>query len=167
MNNSLNGFIVLHRKMLDWGWYTNTNTKVVFLHLLLTASFRDTTWQGIDVKRGDVITSINSLSKSLGLTPKQVRTALQHLEKTGETATRRTANFRIITILNYNFYQDVGRPWADQRQTEGRPSADRRQHRNNNNKYNNNNNKTKERAAARESSFDVDDLESLSVFSQF
>lgn len=101
-----NGYIKLYRSMLEWGWYDDINTKVVFLHLLLTANFKDGEWHGIQVKRGDVITSISSLSKQLGLSESKVRTALNHLKSTGEITGSSHGKFRIISIKNYNAYQD-------------------------------------------------------------
>ena len=100
-----NGYIKLYRSLLEGGWYDDINTKVVFLHLLLTANFKDGEWHGIQVKRGDVITSISSLSKQLGLSESKVRTALNHLKSTGEITGSSHGKFRIISIKNYNAYQ--------------------------------------------------------------
>ncbi len=38
---SIGGYIALHRQMLNWEWYKNTNTKVLFIHLLLKANYKD------------------------------------------------------------------------------------------------------------------------------
>lgn len=46
-----NGFIKLYRSLLKWEWYDDVNTKVVFLHLLLTVSIEDSKWHGITVRR--------------------------------------------------------------------------------------------------------------------
>ncbi len=178
MKKSLNGFIVVHRRLLDWEWYDDVNTKAVFIHLLLMASFSDTAWHGVQIKRGDVVTSVNSLTEQLGLTPRKVRTALEHLQKTGEVTIKAHSKFSVITVTNYDLYQSTDKQPTSSGQTDdeqaakSRPSTDdqaafSRQHRNNNNNYNNNNNKTKKRAGARRANFDVDELEELSVFSQY
>lgn len=39
--NENNGFIVLSKKMLKWGWYQDNNTKVLFIHLLLIANWEE------------------------------------------------------------------------------------------------------------------------------
>ncbi|MFR5790585.1 MAG: hypothetical protein ACLUFA_09410 [[Clostridium] leptum] len=36
----LNGFVKIHRKLVQWGWYTDNVVKGVFLHILLTANFK-------------------------------------------------------------------------------------------------------------------------------
>lgn len=102
-----NGFIKLHRRMLDWEWYHDVNTKVVFLHLLLTANIKDEKWKGEEIKRGSRIASYSSLSKELGLSVQSIRTALEHLKSTGEVTIQSTAKYSIVTVLNYNAYQKV------------------------------------------------------------
>src|SRR5699024_1651395 len=60
-NNPHSGWITLHRKMLNWEWYDDTNTKVLFLHCLLRASYEDNTWHGVKIKRGQFLTSYQKL----------------------------------------------------------------------------------------------------------
>lgn len=131
----LNGYIKLYRQMLDWGWYDDTNTKVVFLHLLLTASFKDVEWHGIQLKRGDVVTSIPNLASALKLSERNVRTALAHLKSTGEVTDKIYSKFRIISIENYGQYQVDDRQNDSQatgnRQTNDSQVTGNRQHRNN------------------------------------
>ena len=79
MNNKLNGYIKLHRKLVDWEWYTDVNVKVVFLHLLLTANFKKNVYQGIEVLPGQTIVGTNALAVNTGLSRQQVRTALNKL----------------------------------------------------------------------------------------
>ena len=76
------GFIVLQRKILSWDWYKDSNTKAVFLHLLLTANYEPVEWRGVKIKVGQRITSISKLSNELDLSFKEIRTALKHLQKT-------------------------------------------------------------------------------------
>jgi len=57
------GFIKLHRKIIEWEWYDDINTKCLFLHLLLTCNFEDKKWRGIDIKRGQIVTGRNRLAE--------------------------------------------------------------------------------------------------------
>ena len=50
MSNKLNGFIKVHRRMIEWGWYSDPNTKALFLHLLLTATYKDAEYRGYKLK---------------------------------------------------------------------------------------------------------------------
>lgn len=101
------GFVTLHRRILDWEWYTDSATKDVFLHLLLTANYTDFTFRGRVIKRGQVVTSLPSISTGTGLSIQQARTALKHLESTGEITDEATCQYRIITIVKYNDYQNA------------------------------------------------------------
>ena len=56
------GFIKLFRKFKQWEWYSDVNTKVLFLHLLLSANHTDKSWRGITVKRGQIVVGLESLS---------------------------------------------------------------------------------------------------------
>ncbi len=101
----LGGYIKTYRKMLSWEWYKDVPTKVLFLHLLLTASFKDGRYMGYEVKAGQCIVGRRALAKQTGLTEQQVRTALKRLEKTGEITLKPTHLFTVITIENWALYQ--------------------------------------------------------------
>ena len=142
------GFIVLHRSMLEWEWYNDQNTKCLFLHLLLMANFEDKKWRGIEIKRGQVITSIENLAKSTTLTTKQTRIALSKLKKTNEIVVKGASSYSLITLTNYCLYQDIDEKKGKQRaskganggQTEGEQGANGGQQLNNENNDNNENN---------------------------
>lgn len=139
-----NGWIKLHRKMLDWEWYTDTNTKVVFLHLLLLANYGERRFLGHEVKPGQCIISYAGVAEALGLTVKQVRRAVDNLVSTKELGRLRAGNFLVITIEKWAFYQfsdeSEGRLRADLGQTQGRLRADLGQHYKNIKKDNKDNN---------------------------
>ncbi|MEE1162755.1 MAG: hypothetical protein UHU21_03580 [Lachnospiraceae bacterium] len=111
-------YIKLFRKMLNWEWYTDINTKVLFLHCLLKANWKDGSWHGVPYKRGQFITSLPTLADETGLTIKQVRTALSHLKRTGEVADKTYSKFRIITVLSYDSFQATGRQKGRQGATD-------------------------------------------------
>lgn len=99
------GYIKFYRKFLEWEWYQDSNCVRLFLHLLLKANFKDNRWQGTEVKRGQLITSINHLSKETGLSEQQVRSTIKKLISTSEITSKATNKFTIITIEKYSFYQ--------------------------------------------------------------
>lgn len=99
-------WISLHRKFLEWQWYKNQNVKILFLHLLLKANYKDNLWQDIVIKRGQLITSIKNLAKETGLTEQQTKTALSKLKSTNEITIKTTNKYSIVTIVKYNLYQN-------------------------------------------------------------
>ena len=115
------GFIKLHRSMLEWEWYKDINTKVVFLHCLLKANWNDGKFQGEDVPRGSFVTSLPKLAEETGLSVQQVRTVINRLKSTGEITDRASRKFRVITIKNYDKYQFDNR--QDNRHLTGNQQA--------------------------------------------
>jgi len=101
----MSGFITLHRKLLDWEWYSDINTKTLFIHCLLKANWEDKNWKGVDVKRGSFITSYDSLSKETKLTVQQIRTAIFKLTKTQEINIQTTNKYTLLTVVKYDDYQ--------------------------------------------------------------
>ena len=103
--NSLNGFIKLFRKFKAWGWYQDYVVKDVFIHLLLSANFVTTSWNGRRLKKGQLVTSTLQLAAELGFSRQQVRTAINKLKSTNEITTESTNKYTIITIVNWRDYQ--------------------------------------------------------------
>ena len=95
------GFVMLHRDIIDWEWYQSQETTRVFIHLILRANYSDKKWQGITIKRGQLVTSNNHLSVELSLSVQQIRTAIKKLENSGYIKRKTTNKFTLITINNY------------------------------------------------------------------
>lgn len=102
-----NGFVKIYRSLLKWEWYDDINTKVVFLHLLLTVSIEDSKWHGITVKRGSRVSSYAILAKETKLSIDMVRTAIKHLESTGEITRYKYPKYTVFTVNNYDKFQNV------------------------------------------------------------
>ena len=101
------GWIKLHRKLLDWEWYHDSKMVHLFLHLLFLANREPGRWKGVEVQRGQLLTGLSALSKATGLTSQNIRTCLKKLEKSKILTNKSTNRFRIITICKYNSYQDT------------------------------------------------------------
>lgn len=101
----MEGWVSLYRKFINWQWYKDSNIKSVFIHLLLCANHKEDTLRKRVIKRGQLVTSRESLSKSLGLSEQQIRTCLKKLEKTNEISIQRTNKYSVITVLKYDYYQ--------------------------------------------------------------
>lgn len=100
------GWIKIHRKFSEWEWIDKPEMVSLFIYLLLTAGSEDRMWHGLMVKRGQLVTSVSSLSKKLGISTQTLRTCLGRLKSTNEITIEPTKRFTIITISNYDVYQN-------------------------------------------------------------
>ena len=130
--NKNKGFIKVYRSMMSsWEWWDDLNTFRLFMTILISVNWTDKKWHGKTIPRGSMFTSLSSLSDLSGLTVKQVRVALKHLIETNEVASERANNGRLISVVNYEFYQDIdekraskrANERADQGQTKGKRRA--------------------------------------------
>ena len=134
--NKAGGFITLYRQMTSWEWYKDSATKDLFIHLLLTANFTDTRFLGKKIKRGQVVTSLASLASETGLSVQQIKTAIKHLISTNEITNDSTRQYRIITVVKYNDYQDITNELTNKQQTTNKRLTNDQQYHNNDNKGN-------------------------------
>lgn len=136
--DSMSGWVKLHRKFLEWEWYDDNNVKIVFIHLLLKANHKPKKWRGETIERGQVLTGRIKLSEEIGLSERQIRTALTKLKSTNDLTIKATKAYSVITICNYDTYQsndDIERPAerptsgqaSDQQATNERPTSDHKQ----------------------------------------
>lgn len=133
------GWIKLHRQILNWEWYSDTNTFRLFLHLLLTANFKDQKYQGKLIKKGSLLTGRDKLSYETGLSVREVRTCLERLKSTNEIAIKSNSKGTEIQVVNYDKYQvetnetTNERPANDQQTTtikEGKENKERKEKKN-------------------------------------
>lgn len=106
-NRDSEGYVFLDRNILNWRWATTPNTAYLFIVMILHANYKDMNFKGVEIKRGQLVTSLQSLAKSTGLTVQEVRTGILHLKSTKEITEQVTHKYRIITIVNYNDYQEA------------------------------------------------------------
>ncbi|MBQ4216369.1 MAG: hypothetical protein II663_08875 [Bacteroidales bacterium] len=126
----IDGWIKIHRQILEWRWYSDINVTRLFLHLLLKANFDAKDWQDMTIERGQLVTSIGRLAEQTSLSIKEVRTALKKLESTGEIITKGANKFTTITICKYDTYQcledEQGQTKGKQRANEGQTKGKQR-----------------------------------------
>ena len=125
------GHIKIDRRILNWEWYRDSNMVHVFLHLLLNANYTDGRFQGVLVKRGQLIIGRLKLAMALGLTERQIRTCLNKLKMTNEISIQTTNKFSIVTICKYDSYQSSqvksdqqNDPQSVKPKTNKRPTSD-------------------------------------------
>jgi len=122
--------------MTDLGWYKSyrsifdsndylslqPESRIIIFHLLGRCNYKQSEviieGKELIINPGQWLTSIPTIEKFTFLTPRQIRTALDSLKKTGFLDWIVTpGNHRIITIKNWSIYQ------SDSRQTNDRRSV--------------------------------------------
>lgn len=142
------GWVINWRKIEDWEWYTTPHMAHLFQHLIRRANHENRKWQGVNIKRGQLVTSLESLRVQTGISVRSLRTCLVKLLSTGEITQITTSRYRKITICNYKGYQDR-LLWSDKPEgkqtTSDRQTTDKRPTTNNNVNNENNVNNGKKR----------------------
>lgn len=127
VNDNNGNYIKLFRKFKKWGWYSDPNTKAVFIHLLLSANWQDGEFRGEKIRAGECVFGRKKAAKDLGLSEQNVRTAINHLLKSGEISTTKVTNrFTIIKIEKWAFYQGretESNHQSNQQLTSSQPAA--------------------------------------------
>ena len=77
------GFIKLSRSITACGWFKDNNTLAVLVRLTLLAEWQSTVNNGVELKRGQLITTIPQIAEINQLTVQQTRTILDRLKSTG------------------------------------------------------------------------------------
>lgn len=93
----MEGYIIIHKRLLEWKYYQNPNMVRLFLHLLLIAD-----------KEGNVNVTIQHLVDLLGIPTQTVRTCIKNLAENGlinkETNKSVNKTSTLITICEYDSY---------------------------------------------------------------
>lgn len=119
----MSDYIKLHRSILEWEWYRNINTKVLFIHMLLKANWKEGKFEGKVIPRGSFVSSVPKLAEETELTVREVRTGISHLKTTGEVTCKSYSKFTVFTVKNYDAYQ-VSDAQNDRQATDKRHSND-------------------------------------------
>lgn len=131
----MEGWIKLHRGLLEWEWYDEPNVFRLFLHCILKANHSDKSWRGSVIKRGEFVTSLQNLSNETKLSVQQVRTCLKKL--TNELTIKSTSQHTVIQVVKYNEYQDDNKQSnkrvTNEQQTNNKQITTTKNDKNNNN----------------------------------
>ena len=137
----MSGWIKIHRKFLDWEWFNKSEAVHLFIYLLLKANHKDASWQGMEVKRGEFISSLGKISSDTGISLQTLRTLLKKLESTNEIEVKSTNKFTTITICKYDSYQDetedTNKQLTNNQQTTNKQLTTNKNDKNNKNEKNN------------------------------
>ncbi|MFA6359047.1 MAG: hypothetical protein WCY09_10415 [Candidatus Omnitrophota bacterium] len=120
------GWIKIHRKLLETSFAKKPTIGWLFICLLLKANHKENKFlfnkQEIIIKPGQFLTGRKELATSAGLTEMQTRYALTCLKVTNTITIKTTNKFSVITILKYNQYQNINQQ-SNQPVTNKQPTS--------------------------------------------
>ena len=105
------GYIKMHRSLMDKGYYLKSEYVHLWLHLIYKATYTKREFMFNDkievLQPGQFITSRNKLSIETGIEESKIERIL-NVFKTEQQIEQQSRNkFRIISILNWNEYQNL------------------------------------------------------------
>lgn len=147
-----NGWIKIHRKLLDNPIYNDPHLLHLFIHCVLKANHKEQEFlfnnELMKVKRGQFITGRFQLGKELNQNPSSIYKRLKILEKLEILNIKSNNKFSVITVLKYNTYQDevTTKEQQKEQQSNNKVTTKEQQSNTNNNDKNedNDNNEKKE-----------------------
>lgn len=105
MNFANNSWLKLPRSFTSWRWYHDSKMVHVYLYFLLQANVRKTDYLSLTVYPGQVVTSLAIIAEDTGLSPRNIRTCLQKLSKTGDVKVQSNNKGTIVTLCDYSRFQ--------------------------------------------------------------
>ena len=102
---TMESWMKIYRKFLEWEWFDKPEMVQLFIYLLLSANHKTKKWNGIQIKRGQLVTSLDNIHKKTGLSIQVIRTCISRLKSTNEITSKSTSRYTLITMCNYAIYQ--------------------------------------------------------------
>ena len=97
------------RTFCDWRWYKDSHMVLLYLHILLHASFSDKEIGEVVIKRGQMLTSYAQLCNNTGLSLQTVRTCIKKLLKTKQIKVLSCKHHTTISVVAYDSFQPEGK----------------------------------------------------------
>jgi hypothetical protein len=147
MNNQ--GWVKIHRQLLDNPIISKPDYLSIWVVLLLLANHQEHSfiWNNKKqiCKRGQVLTGRKELARKTGVNESKIERILKYLKNEQQIEQQTTTKFRLITIKNYNQYQDFEQ--QNEQQVNNKRTTSEQQmntNKNDNNIKNDNNEKNKD-----------------------
>lgn len=119
------GYVKLWRKTLDSGWLKNHKLCSLWLWCLLKASHKEFDMivgcQQVHLMPGDFVFGLNKASDELGISIRSIRTIIDFLRKSKNLTIKTTNKFSIISIVNWDTYQQE--ETSSDKQTDKQPTS--------------------------------------------
>jgi hypothetical protein len=127
-----NGWIKLHRKIMDHWVSQEPELLAVWVRLLCEANHSDVKklFNGsvVTIKRGQLIFGLDAFSVKSGVSVSKLRRYIKLLETDSMIDRQKTSKYSIITVTCFDDYQSIDRQTTGDQQAIDRQSTGNRQH---------------------------------------
>lgn len=123
------GYIKLHRRILEWRYYTDHVMLSAWIWLLLHANWQETSKNGNAIHVGEVALRYKDIMSDIGLSKDQVYRAIVRLKEDGAIMVRTSeppkgaTSFVIVTICKWEEYQGEIESQRDNRRDNRRDNS--------------------------------------------
>lgn len=100
-------WIKIYRGLMDSAVWSDEWLVKLWLWCLLKANFRDSVWQGRDVRRGQFVTGRLRASEELDVSPGKWLRGMEKLVQAGCISLKSDNQCTIVTVCKYETYQDA------------------------------------------------------------
>jgi len=101
------GFIVLHRKLLEWKYFYSPYALKLWIYLLLRANWKTGYFLGVEIPRGSLATSMRRLALDTEMDVNTVRKWIKRFQEEDMITVKTSNRFTHIFINNYATFQDI------------------------------------------------------------
>lgn len=119
------GFALFHRKIMDCGFYKDSQAVHLWFHLVMKATHKPivstTEFGDIRLERGQCITGRHKLASETGISPDRIQYLLRKFISMGMVSAESNRKFTVISILKYDEYQADYLPTDYQQITNANP----------------------------------------------
>ena len=116
------GYVKAYRKMMNWRWWSNSDTVKVFMYILFRANLKESYFDGKVIPRGSFVTSRKTIAHDCYISEQTTRTILNRLKSTNEITMSTTSKYTVITVVNYEEYQGTNQV-SNQQLTNNQPTT--------------------------------------------
>lgn len=118
------GFVIVYRDLLDWQYHDNPNAVALWIYILLKARWSDGFQNGVEIRRGQLMTTLATISAETGLNTGVINRLLKKFESDNQISVKTTNRFSVINVINYAKFQSLdgasGKQTENKRKTNGK-----------------------------------------------
>lgn len=137
------GWIKIHRSIWEQPWATDHDAMYLWIYLISHSMFRkkEIYWNGklIELQPGQLVTGRKVLSKNTEISESKIRRLLKLFEELQQIDQQTTNTSTLISILNYEKYQDISQGSTNEQPTNNQQMTTKEERKERKNINNNNN----------------------------